>query len=61
MKIFDALLVAPVAFCIIGVLVGVLTDVPLSRVWEGVAAASMAALALHWALARSQKRIRSRR
>lgn len=61
MRVFDALLVAPVGFCIIGVLIGVFTDVSLSRVWAGVAAASMAALALHWLIARNQKRVRSRR
>lgn len=60
MRLFDALLIAPVLFCIIGVLIGVFTDVALSRLWAGVAAASMAALVVHWLLARTQKRARSR-
>lgn len=61
MRIYDALLVAPVGFCIVGVLVGVFTDVALSRLWAAVAAASMAALGVHWVLARSEGRVRPRR
>ncbi len=60
MRISDALLIAPMLFCIVGVLIGVFTDVGLSRLWTAVAAASMAALALHWLLGRTQKRVRSR-
>jgi len=56
MRISDALLIAPTLFCIVGVLIGVFTDVALSRLWTAVAAASMAALALHWLLGRNQRR-----
>ncbi len=60
MRISDALLIAPMLFCIIGVLIGVFTDVALSRLWTAVAAASVAALAAHWLLGRTQRRRRSR-
>ena len=59
MRLSDALLIAPMLFCIGGVLVGVFTDVPLSRLWLAVAIASMAALALHWLIGRTQRRARS--
>ncbi len=60
MRISDLLLIAPMLFCIVGVLIGVFTDVALSRLWAAVAAASMAALALHWLLGRPPRPGRTR-
>jgi hypothetical protein len=59
MKIVDSLLIAPVIFCAIAALVGLLTDIRLATLFQGVAAASMAALMLHWLIGRRGRRRRS--
>ena len=59
MKVIDSLLIAPLVFCLIGALVGVLTDVKISALFQAVAAVSMAALALHWLIGRMSRRRRA--
>jgi hypothetical protein len=55
MRIVDSLLIAPAAFCVVGVVVGLFTDVGQSRLWAAVAVASFAALAAYWLLGRVRK------
>jgi hypothetical protein len=56
MRIIDSLLIAPALFLVIGVLVGLFTEVDQSRLWATVAAASLASLTLHWLAGRAAKR-----
>src|SRR6185312_9420064 len=58
MKVIDSLLIAPLMFCLIGALIGVLTDVRISALFQAVTAASMVALAAHWLIGRIGRRRR---
>ena len=59
MRLSDSLLIAPAGFCLIGALIGAVTNVGFSWLCLSVAIASMLSLALHWLLGRSQRRDRS--
>jgi hypothetical protein len=52
MRIADSLLIAPALFCVVGFVVGALTEIGQSRLWAAVAAASLVALALYWLVGR---------
>ncbi len=58
MKIIDSLLIAPLFFCVIGALVGALTDMRLSPLCAAISVASMVALTLHWLIGRAGRRRR---
>jgi hypothetical protein len=60
MRLSDSLLIAPVAFCAIGALVGATTNLGFSRLCLAVAVTSMLSLGLHWLLNRAQRRGRPR-
>ena len=59
MKIADSLLVAPLAFCLAGSLLGVFWDVGFSSLCLWITAASGAALTLHWLLGRAGRKGRA--
>jgi hypothetical protein len=59
MKIVDSLLVAPLVFCLVGALVGALSDLGFSSLCAAISIASIVALGLHWLIGRAGRRRRS--
>lgn len=60
MRFTDALLIAPLGFCVAAAVLGLLVDISFAQLCLSAAAASGAALGLHWLLGRLGRRARSR-
>ncbi len=56
MKIVDSLLIAPLAFCLFGALLGLVVDIRISQLCQGIVVASVIALTLHWLIGRFSRR-----